>query len=162
MNTHLTEHLDQSIELELGAARLYTFFHDLFPEDEDFWWQLAIEERNHAALLRNEKKTLPSHGENLPEDLLAEDLEALRSANRKLADLLERYKASAPSRQEAFQTALTLENSVGEAHFQEFMNRKSCSLPDELLRQLNQEDKDHERRIRNYMREHDIPAETQK
>ncbi|ASQ90998.1 rubrerythrin family protein [Prosthecochloris sp. GSB1] len=159
MDQHLSEHLDESISLELNIARLYTLFHDLFPDDEDFWWQLAIEERNHAALLRNEKKASHSAAGAVPENLLAKDLESLKIANAGVAALVERYRTTSPGREEAFRTAYTLENSIGEVHFQEFMDRKSCSLSDELFRQLNQEDKDHAERIRHYMQEHGITAE---
>ncbi len=155
MESNITEHLDQSIALELNIARLYSLFHDLFEEDEDFWWQLAIEERNHSALLQNEKKNVSTA--KPPENLLAKDLESLKAANAGLTELLERYAATPPTREEAFRTAYTLENSIGEVHFQEFMDRKSCSLPDELFRQLNQEDKDHAERIRQYMKECGIP-----
>ncbi len=51
------KHLDESIQLELNLATLYTIFNDCFAEDEDFWWDLAMEERGHASLLQQEKKT---------------------------------------------------------------------------------------------------------
>jgi len=48
--------LDESIQLELNLAKLYTLFNDHFEEDEEFWWQLSMEERSHAALLQQERK----------------------------------------------------------------------------------------------------------
>ncbi|PWW81027.1 MULTISPECIES: rubrerythrin family protein [Prosthecochloris] len=156
MNTSLSELLDLSIAHEINISRLYTLFHELFEEDEEFWWQLSIEERNHAALLRNEKNIQKPSG-LLPENLLTSDLKALQSSNAELETLIAEYKTNPPSRQDAFQTAYDLEQSVGEIHYQEFMNRKSCSLSDELFKQLNLEDKDHADRIQSYMLEHGIP-----
>ncbi|NEX12941.1 MAG: rubrerythrin family protein [Prosthecochloris sp.] len=155
MTRILLEHLDESIALELNIARLYTLFHDLFEDDQDFWWQLAAEERNHAALLQHEKKNTSTA--IVPEHLLAKDMEALKAANKGIADLLERYSGTRPTREEAFRTAFTLENSIGEVHYQEFMDRKSDSLSDELFKQLNQEDKDHANRIKHYMKQCGIP-----
>lgn len=56
MTKSLHDHLEESIKLEVNLAKLYTVFNDLFPEDEEFWFQLAMEERGHAALLQQEKK----------------------------------------------------------------------------------------------------------
>ncbi len=151
MDESLSELLDLSIAHEINISRLYTLFHELFEEDEDFWWQLSIEERSHAALLRNEKKlNRPSSGA-LPENLLSSDLEALTSSNTRIESLIEEYTANPPTRGEALQAAHDLEQSVGEIHYQEFMTRKSCSLSDELFKQLNMEDKDHADRIQSYM-----------
>ncbi|MCG8341672.1 MAG: rubrerythrin family protein [Chlorobiales bacterium] len=155
MDTSLSELLDLSIVHEINISRLYTLFHDLFEEDEDFWWQLSIEERSHAALLRNEQKAR-KHAETVPENLLASDLEALKSSNEKIESLINKFTAHPPSREEAFRTAHDLEMSVGEIHYQEFMSRKSCSLSDELFKQLNLEDKDHADRIKSYMQANDM------
>ncbi|HED30109.1 MAG TPA: rubrerythrin family protein [Prosthecochloris aestuarii] len=150
MEKEVHELLRQSIDLELAIARLYSLFHDTYEEDDDFWWQLAIEERNHAALLRNEVKNHKEHG-SLPENLLATDLKAVREAIEYVEHLITTFTASPCSRTEALQTAYKIENSIGEIHFQEFMERRSCSLGDELFKQLNQDDKDHAERILQYM-----------
>ena len=158
MDTSLSELLDLSIAHEINISRLYTLFHELFEEDEDFWWQLSIEERSHAALLRNEQKSY-KHAETIPEKLLTDDLEALKFSNRKIESLIDEFTAQPPSREEALQTAFDLEMSVGEIHYQEFMSRKSCTLSDELFKQLNLEDKDHADRIKSYMQANDMTPE---
>ncbi|NTV01814.1 MAG: rubrerythrin family protein [Chlorobiaceae bacterium] len=149
--------LDESIQLELNLARLYTLFNDHFEEDEDFWWQLAMEERSHAALLQQEKK-LPQPLAFFPENLLSKDLEALRANNALIAGEAERFAAAPCSRQEAFNLALKIEMSAGEAHFQEFMESDSGSLAGDIFKQLASEDQNHARRIREYMKENDIRA----
>jgi len=89
MTEMMLRHLDESIKLELNLARLYTSLNDLFHEDEEFWWQLAMEERGHASLLQQEKKQ-PQPMEFFPENLLAGDLQALIDANSKITGLIER------------------------------------------------------------------------
>ncbi len=155
MDKSLSELLDLSIAHEINISLLYTLFHELFEEDEDFWWQLSIEERSHAALLRNEKSA-HKHAETVPENLLTNDLDALRASNDRIEYLIEEYTATPPSREEALRTAYEIETSVGELHYQEFMSRKSCSLSDELFKQLNLEDKDHADRIKSYMEANDM------
>ena len=159
MDNLLSELLDVSIAHELNISKLYTLFQELFEEDEDFWWQLSMEEQSHAALLRNEKTILNPSG-TLPENLLATDLEALKVSNANLESLIDALTLNPPSREEAFMTAYDLEQSIGELHYQEFMNRKSCSLSDELFKQLNQEDKDHADRIKTYMLAHGMIPDT--
>jgi len=152
MTKILFDHLDESIKLELNLAKLYTLLNDLFPDDEDFWWQLSMEERGHAALLQQEKKQ-PQPLPFFPENLLADDLPALMAANERILGLIEQYKQLAPSRIEAFLTALELELAAGEAHFQDFLDTPSLSPSVAIFKQLNQDDRDHAERIREYMKD---------
>ena len=78
MPATLQKHLDESIKLELNLAKLYTLFHDSFFEDEDFWWELAMEEQGHASLLLQEKKQ-PQPLEFFPDNLLSTDLQCLQT-----------------------------------------------------------------------------------
>jgi ferritin len=147
--------LDESIQLELNLARLYTLFNDHFADDEDFWWQLSIEERSHAVLLQQEKKQ-PQPLQCFPENLLARDLDALRANNARIVEQAERFASSPCSREEALNISLQIEMSAGEAHFQEFMESESGSLTAELFKQLASEDQHHAHRIREYMKEQGI------
>ncbi|MBZ4219466.1 MAG: rubrerythrin family protein [Chlorobium sp.] len=144
------KHLDESIKLELNLATLYTLFNDLFAEDEDFWWELAMEESGHASLLQQEKKQ-PQRKEFFPENLLASDLQSLIDSNSKISTLMLRYKEMPPSRRDALQTALDLEMAAGESHFQQFLDSPTNSPAANIFKQLNQEDCDHAARIRQYM-----------
>ncbi|MBM3161795.1 MAG: rubrerythrin family protein [Chlorobi bacterium] len=155
MTEMMLRHLDESIKLELNLARLYTSLNDLFPEDEEFWWQLAMEERGHASLLQQEKKQ-PQPMEFFPENLLAGDLQTLVDANTRILGLIERYTKAAPTRKEAFMTALEFELAAGESHFQDFLDTPSLSPAVAIFKQLNQEDRDHAERIRAYMLENGI------
>jgi len=143
------KHLDESIQLELNLATLYTLFNDIFSEDEDFWWALAMEERGHATLLQQEKKE-PQQSEFFPNNLLAKELQSLIDANREIAQLISNYTANPPSREEALQTALDLEMAAGESHFQHFLDSPTNSAAANIFKQLNQDDCNHAARILEY------------
>ena len=147
--------LDESIQLELNLAKLYTLFNDRFEEDEEFWWQLSMEERSHAALLQQEKKQ-PQPLQFFPENLLSKDLDALKANNARILAEATRFAASPFSREEALSLALHIEMSAGEAHFQEFMESETGSLTADLFKQLASEDQNHAKRIREYMKEHGV------
>ncbi|TLU81648.1 MAG: rubrerythrin family protein [Chlorobium sp.] len=150
MTATLQKHLDESIKLELNLARLYTMFNDCFADDEDFWWDMAMEEQGHATLLQQEKLH-PQQKEFFPENLLASDLQSLIDTNTKIAELIAAFKATPLSRAEAFQTAYALEMAAGESHFQQFLDSPSNSFSSNIFKQLNQEDRDHAARILEYM-----------
>lgn len=149
--------LDESIQLELNLAKLYTLFNDHFSEDEEFWWQLSMEERSHAALLQQEKKQ-PQPLQFFPENLLAKDLDALKANNAFILDQSKRFAEAPCSREDALNLALKIEMSAGEAHFQEFMESETGSLTADIFKQLASEDQNHARRIREYMKENGVEA----
>ena len=116
MAADLDNYLNEAIELELNVSDLYLLFYNLFPMDSNFWWNLTIEEKNHAALLKN-LKDLYHVCHEFPEEIF--------SAN--------------------------IEESAGEAHFQAFTESNELPDPFEVFRQLNMDDRNHAKRIQNYM-----------
>ncbi len=155
MHDKLQKHLDESIQLELNLAKLYTLFNDYFAEDEEFWWDLAMEEQGHASLFQQEKKQ-PQQKEFFPDNLLAKDLQSLIDTNAKITSLIATYTTTPPSRAEAFRIAHTLEMAAGESHFQQFLDSPTNSYSANIFKQLNQEDRDHATRILEYMRNNNI------
>ena len=139
--------LDASIELELNVGDLYALYSRTFPEDTDFWWNLSLEEKNHAALLRSGREYfLPL--QRFPAHILHHDLDELRQTNQHIRRLIEEHTAAPPSRETAFHTAVQLEESAGEAHFQQFMATEQPHGTAKLFQTLNQDDRDHAERIR--------------
>ncbi len=147
--------LDASIALERNVSDLYMVFHSAFAEDADFWRQLAMEEERHVALLRSGKAHF-APVDKLPNQLLSTTLQEVTDANARVHALIEQYRECPPSRETALNTALGIEQSAGEIHFQEFMERQAESGPDRLFQQLNGYDRDHEIRIRSHMEAHAI------
>ncbi len=149
MTKELEKIIDESIKLEQNVAALYTIFSVTFTEDSDFWKDLVLEEENHASLIREGRKSFLVRGE-FPHELLAPKLEMLISANKKLALLLKEYSKNPPSRETAFKVAFELENSAGEVHFQQAMEKPPNSELMAIFQHLNRDDRDHARRIRTY------------
>lgn len=154
-NKELSLLFEESIKLELNAAGLYLAFCDAFPDDASFWKQLAEEERNHAALLQAGKDHFAPMG-YFPEDLLSPSIRELKAANEAVAVLARKCLETPPSREDAFNAALKLEQSAGEIHFQHFMERKTSSKIDNIFQQLNDDDRDHVARLQAYMKDHGI------
>lgn len=142
--------LEESIRLELNVADLYMLFSDLFKEDAEFWWGLCLEEKNHAALLRSGRESFLQRGA-FPEELVGSNLAELKGANEMLVDTIRKYGETAPTRKEAFELALHLEESAGEIHFQNAMKDAAGSPFLKVFQKLNMDDKDHARRIREQM-----------
>lgn len=152
MKAEFDRYINEAIKLELNVSDLYLLFYSLFPEDSNFWWILAVEEKNHAALLKNMKQ-LYHIIHATPEDLLPEHIEDLEEANRRITETMLDFRKD-PSRKKAFEYAISIEESVGESHFQMFTENHSRPEEFEIFRQLNLDDKNHATRIQSYMRSH--------
>lgn len=154
MAADLNKYVNEAIELELNVSDLYLLFYNLFPQDSNFWWNLAIEEKNHAALLKNLKELYRVYHE-FPAEIMLSNVQDLENANKDIRENIESFKGH-PSRKRAFEYAIHIEESAGESHFQAFAESKSLPEPFEVFRQLNMDDKNHANRVRNYMVQNSI------
>ena len=146
---------DESVRLELIVSDAYHLFWRLFPGDADFWWRLALEEMNHAALLRSGKE-LFQPADCFPRHLLCPCLDELRQTSGDLLELMQQFKITPPSRLEALNIAFELEKSVSEQHFQQFMEGEANSSIAKVFQQLNKDDKDHAQRISSYLKQRSL------
>jgi len=158
MEAGFLEIVDESINLELNASRLYTLFHETFPEHAGLWWGLVVEEKNHAALLRSIKECF-APAEIFPAELLASSLQVIQKNNAELLRLIKQFEKVPPTVEESFRVALELEQSAGEAHYQQFMGRQVESRIDLIFQKLNKEDKNHAERLLAYMKNKGISVE---
>lgn len=155
MDKELFRILDETIQLELNVADLYLSFSYTFSEDKDFWSHLAVEERNHAALLRSGKlESLDK--KHFPAKALTTNLDALVKVNKELKALVKEHQQKPSSRASAFEIAIKVEESTGEIDFSCFMEQEADSVASKLFSRVSSEDRDHARRLRNYMREKGI------
>ncbi len=158
MSEDLIKLAQEAMRLEYNVSKLYMIFRDAYPEDAAFWWQLVIEESNHAALIKSGLDYF------MPENLFPEEMlpamEDIQEANEGLEAMLKKYAAEPPSREEAFNVALKTEMSAGEIHFQKTMVKSADSKVLAMFQKLNQDDKDHAKRIRAYMKEHGIAIQS--
>jgi len=155
MNQDFNTLIDEAILLELNVSDLYMLFYRHFPEDGQFWWKLAIEEQNHAALLKTIKQMDHFHIQ-IPREILPAGLEELEAANEKIVLAIAEFE-NLQDRNKAFQFAHNIENSAGELHYDTFMNSAANSHIQSVFKKLNGEDKNHAERIRKYMIDHHIP-----
>ena len=147
MENRLVLIIDEAIELELNMSKLYGTFSEYLNRDRAFWFRIAIEEKNHAALLKTGREFI--HFNKFPLGLVPENLEFLKTSNRKVREAIKTFLKN-PDREQAFRLALELEKSAGEKHFQLFMEKGAKDSISDIFHRLNQADKDHEQRIKAY------------
>ena len=147
--TKLNELIEESIRLELNAAELYKIFSETLPEDNEFWWQLHLEEKSHATLIRAARDSFVKR-DKFPHELIASSIEELKSSNSKVEDMIVQFRKDPPDRNAACKAALKLENESGELHYTRFMEREANSGIETVFQHLNRGDKEHEKRIRAY------------
>ena len=146
----LEQFIEEAIQLELNAAEIYALFSETIPEDADFWAGLSWEERNHASLLKTGKDALIPL-EQFPLEILPGFIQTLTDTNLWLKALKDEYAEKPPDRRTAFDTAIKIEKSAGEQHFQRVMETPSESNVVKIFQELCQDDIHHLRRIKEYM-----------
>jgi hypothetical protein len=151
----ILEFLDRASSLELVMANMYTLFEKSFTEDSDFWKQLAQEELSHAALLKTATSN-PEMSKQLAHDVSNDLLQEVVKAKEWATSLLIKFSEVKPDRLTAFNTAVEAEKTAGELHFQRIMTKESDSWFIKVLRELNEYDRDHLRRINLYITENNI------
>jgi hypothetical protein len=147
--------LDEASALETIMADLYSSFERSFAEDAIFWKQLADEELNHAALIQNVKSD-PEVSKwfvhDAPDDLVKETIKTMEWAT----SLVIKYSEEKPDRLTAFNTAIEVEKTAWELHYQSLMTKKSDKWFVDIVQELNNYDRDHLRRINLYIKEKNI------
>ncbi len=154
-NKEITDLLAEAVRLEMNIGKLYVRFHQSLPDDGAFWWQLAMEEKNHASLLRSADQ-IASVVHDFPAGLLPEQLQEIRELNARIEARIVAEAAAPSTRNAAFGFALELEQSSGELHFQTFMETVSTGQLSRIFQSLNRGDMDHAQRLRTYMQERGI------
>ncbi len=143
-------YLAESVALELNIGDLYQLFSAKFPEDYNFWWNISIEEMNHAALIESINDIFFT--ENiLPADSIEQQIKELQRMNVIIKERIEVFKYGSQVRFDAFNFALELENSIGESHFELFMTARPNSTVMKIFQKLNGEDINHAKRIEKYL-----------
>lgn len=154
---NLSRLLESSIEFELNASRLYMLYSEAFADDNSFWWQLAMEEKNHAALLKSGRLYL---GKGiLPDDIVGTNLAAMDEANAGVLQITDNWRVSPMGRDEAYRFALRLEESAVELHFQHLLDKKTDEKVIKIFQNLNRNDRDHADRIRLLMESRGIASD---
>ena len=151
MQYDLEQFIDEAIQLELYAAEIYYIFATAIPEDANFWATLAWEEKNHASVLKTGKEILIPM-DKFPPEILPNVIQSIVDTNRWLNSLKEKFAENKPDRETAFATAIKIESSAGEQHFQRVMENPSDSKIVNILQELCEDDLHHLSRVREYMK----------
>jgi CheY-like chemotaxis protein/rubrerythrin len=151
MQYALEQFIDEAIQLELNAAEIYYIFAAAIPEDANFWATLAWEEKNHASVLKTGKEILIPM-DKFPPEILPNVIQTIVDTNLWLNSLKEKFAENKPDRETAFATAIKIESSAGEQHFQRVMENPSDSTIVKILQELCEDDINHLSRIREYMK----------
>jgi len=151
MQYALEDFIDEAIQLELNAADIYYIFAAEIPQDANFWATLAWEEKNHASVLRTGKEVLIPM-DKFPPEILPNVIQTITDTNLWLNSLKEKFAEHKPDRETAFATAIKIESSAGEQHFQRVMENPSDSKIVNILQELCEDDLNHLSRIREYMK----------
>ncbi len=144
--------LEESMTLEINIGRLYMCFADKVPIDYNFWNQLAEEEITHSSLVNVGIDFLKIG--DFPNNWPIGDLDDLVKTNRDILSLITNYQRNIPSRKEALEIALRLEQSAAEKHYQTLMNippEHDYSGVFKIFQELNGADKNHAERIERYI-----------
>jgi ferritin len=152
---NLKQTIDESILLEENLSTLYMVYASFFEEDSAFWKKLSEEEVRHAEIIAKAGK-IEIHPDGVISAMLYTMLQDISEDNNNINTMIDKYQHHPPSREDAFNTALSFEKSATEIHFQKFMAKHSENILFQLFQKLNAEDKDHLVRIRDYMNENGI------
>lgn len=147
MDKELPELIDEAIKLEMRVGELYGLFASKFEEDKSFWVKLELEEYNHASLLRAAKDFVAFS--KFPSELIPSTIEQIRQSLKQLEEIKGRIE-NEPNRFDAFSFAYEIENTAGELHFQQFMEKESTDEIARIFKDLNRADSDHSRRVLDY------------
>ena len=147
MNESLLDYIDKAIRLELDMAQLYSIFAEYLEEDKVFWYRMEQEEKNHAALLKTGRDFVRFN--KFPIRLLPEQEAALNESINLVSRYMDEF-IDKPGREWAFTSAVELEKSAGEAHYQNFMDSDADDNLTRIFQDLNRADKDHAQRILKY------------
>ena len=158
MNTSdgsILEIIDKGIELELLLSDLYMAYSEFFTDDRDFWWRLSVEEKHHASFLESGKEVLLPF-DKFPTEILPKTINELNQVCNQIQKVICYCNDKSISREEAFNYAVYIEGSAGEAHYQSALEKEVDSDILRVFHVLNEGDKNHKERILSYMKEHDI------
>ncbi|THB75475.1 MAG: hypothetical protein D6B28_00285 [Gammaproteobacteria bacterium] len=151
----IIEIIDKGIELELLLSDLYMAFSDYFKDDRDFWWRLSVEEKHHASFLESGKEVLIPF-DKFPTEILPKSINELNHVCNQINKVICYCNDKSISREEAFNYAVYIEGSAGEAHYQSALEKDIDSDVLRVFHVLNEGDKNHKQRILAYMTEHGI------
>lgn len=149
MKTKLSERIKTCIAIESGIAEIYHSFSGLFPKAKSFWYELAMEEENHASVLLVGSKYVKSG--KLPGYIVPRSLKKMKSTLQLIDDIKEKINSGNISMKEALDMAMKLELTMEESYVLEVLTRETKDEVIARLQKLVGETKVHVTKISEYM-----------
>ena len=140
------------IDFESSISEVYMEFSRIFPDDKEFWWRIAMEEKNHASIIQSGRDVFNSMG-LFPVELTSLSIDYLKLALAEKKALLSRIKEQHQNltRKKAVAIAIKIEESDIENIFQELMKIHPDLKSIKVFQTLNKETCDHAVRLLRYL-----------
>lgn len=142
--------IDESRNMENLLSKLYIRFSELYGDDRDFWWAMALEEKAHSSTMDTCEKLIQALG--MPEGLVFDDVKALRRSNLRIMDILT-IADEELERETAYTFAFKFELSTAEAHYQHLMHLSTDDKIIKTVQSIGRDYQDHAMRIKSHMQE---------
>lgn len=101
---------EQLQKYELGLSHLYRYYAGLFPEHQEFWENLSIEENTHAFMLNNFRKLIEKGEYKLSPRRFS--LSSIENNLQRLSSLQNHAMKSGISLKEALESAMEIESGI--------------------------------------------------
>jgi len=140
------------IDFESAISEIYMEFSRMFPDDKEFWWRIALEEKNHAAIIQSGRDVFNAMG-LFPAELTSLSIDYLKQALAEKEALLSDVKEQPQnlSRKKAVALAIKIEERDIENIFQELMKVHPELKSIKVFQTLNKETCDHAVRLLRYL-----------
>lgn len=151
MKKDLHERLKACIGIELGVANIYRTFSEKLPEAKDLWYDLSLEEENHAAILvlggkYNEMGVLP-------DNIVPSSMHGIKQTVDLVKETEKRAQSESLSLKAALDMSLKLEKTKEESYLPEILAKETDSEVISRLQQLLNDTKLHILRLSDYRKQ---------
>lgn len=146
MRDTLSDRIEACIAIEVTFAEIYHALSDMFPEERNFFRELASEEENHAAILavgRGYEKA-----GKLPPEVVPDSIVPIQGTLDNALNFKAKIAAGSIAIGEALATMLQFEESTCDSYFHEMMTRESDSKVITNLQKLLIDTRSHAEKIR--------------
>lgn len=141
--------LEKYTEYELKVSDLYMLFSRIFPEDSKFWFDLSLEEKDHASLIKS--SIVYVRIGKFPSQMAYDCMDSIDSMLDLIDSRIERYSAATPAKCEACRFALIVERSPCETGFLKAMTTETDDRVMQILQKVGRLDALHYTRVDNLM-----------
>jgi len=138
--------IETSSRLEIDISKVYHFLSDKFPEDHQFWWQLATEEEDHSAIYESFLRS-PLLMDVFPLEIVDHDLAGILSVCEQIEADLPVMGQWELSKAQFYEYALTVEQASSEGKFQQAMLDENPSRFLRTVQRINADEIRHKERI---------------